>query len=135
MNLECAHRTSTFRSCAFCDRPVAASPRVEEWNPTIADEALGLMATRSLEYIEYAYGEALAVIGGCLRALFDAAPGHDLLSTDYNSLEAVGLAELSGEAWRKEVFRDHGKIYEASASTMFAKIGPLRGVKVASFWL
>lgn len=107
------------RSCAFCDRPVADSPRVEEWNPTIADEALGLMVTRSLEYIEYAYGEALAVIGGCLRALFDAAPGHDLLSTDYNSIEAVGLAELSGEAWRKEVFRDHGKIYEASASTMF----------------
>ena len=85
----------------------------------IADEALAEMAKRSLEWIESVYGEALAVIGGCLRALFDAAPGHDLISTDYNSIEAVGLAMIAGEKWRIDVFNSHGKIYEASASTAF----------------
>lgn len=106
-------------SCPFCQHPVWPATRVEEWNPTIADEALAEMAKRSLEWIESVYGEALAVIGGCLRALFDAAPGHDLISTDYNSIEAVGLAMIAGEKWRIDVFNSHGKIYEASASTMF----------------
>ena len=106
-------------SCPFCQHPVWPATRVEEWNPTIADEALAEMAKRSLEWIESVYGEALAVIGGCLRALFDAAPGHDLISTDYNSIEAVGLAMIAGEKWRIDVFNSHGKIYEASASTAF----------------
>lgn len=107
-------------SCPFCNRPTYPKPRVEEWNPAIAEEALAEMATRSLEWIELVYGEALPTVAGCLRALFDAAPGHDLISTDYNSIEAVGLAMLAGEQWRIKVFNSHGKIYEASASTMFS---------------
>lgn len=109
------HRTS----CPFCHRAVQPKPRVEEWSPAISEQALVAMAARSLQWVEHVYGEALAVIGGCLRALFDAAPGHDLISTDYNSIEAVGLAMIAGEAWRIKVFNGHGKIYEASASTMF----------------
>jgi DNA polymerase len=51
-----------------------------------------------------------------LRAVFTAAPGHDLICSDYSAIEAVVLAEVAGEAWRQEVFRTHGKIYEMSAS-------------------
>jgi len=104
-------------ACPFCSRPVAAKPA--EWNPAMAEQALDDMRRRSLDWIEYVYGSALPVIAGCLRALYAAAPGHDLISTDYNSIEAVGLAMLAGEVWRKKVFATHGKIYEASASTAF----------------
>ena len=106
-------------TCPFCHAPRTPEMRVVEWNPDIADQALAVMATRSLEWVEHVYGEALATIAGCLRALFDAAPGHDLISTDYNSIEAVGLAMIAGEQWRIDVFNTHGKIYEASASEAF----------------
>lgn len=60
--------------------------------------------------------DPISTIAGCLRGLFCAAPGHDLICSDFSAIEAVVLAELSGEAWRQEVFRGHGKIYEESAS-------------------
>ncbi len=103
--------------CPFCQAP--RSGKAAEWNPEMAEHALAQIARRSLEWVEYVYGSALLTVAGCLRSLFCAAPGHDLLGADYNSIEAIGLAMLSGEAWRKKVFSTHGKIYEASASTMF----------------
>lgn len=106
-------------ACPFCGRPKLAKPRVDEWSPVVAEQALAVIAQRSLAWVEHVYGEALATIAGCLRGLYDAAPGHDLISTDYNSIEAVGLAMIAGESWRIEVFRTHGKIYEASAAAMF----------------
>jgi DNA polymerase len=60
--------------------------------------------------------DPVAGVMGCLRGLFCAAPGHDLICSDYSAIEAVVLAELAGEEWRREVFRTHGKIYEMSAS-------------------
>jgi DNA polymerase len=55
-------------------------------------------------------------VASCLRGLFIAGPGHDLVCSDYKAIEAVVLAELAGEAWRQDVFRGHGLIYEMSAA-------------------
>ena len=38
---------------------------------------------------------------------------------DFSAIEARVLSWLAGEEWRLEVFRTHGKIYEASAARMF----------------
>ncbi len=62
--------------------------------------------------------DVIADVSSCLRGLFVAADGHDLLCSDFSAIEAVVLAELAGEAWRQEVFRTHGKIYETSASKL-----------------
>lgn len=62
--------------------------------------------------------DLIADVSGCLRGLFSAAPGHDLICSDFSAIEAVVLAELAGESWRQEVFRTHGKIYETSASKL-----------------
>ena len=113
------HYQSALMACPWCNVPKAPTARVVEWNPDAAEDAIEVLRQRSLPLLEHVFGDAMHAIAGCIRGMYDAAPGHDLISTDYNSIEAVGLAMLSGEQWRIDVFRTHGKIYEASASTMF----------------
>jgi DNA polymerase len=97
-----------------CGLPSGDKP--EEWGIEAVEIALNDIATRSLSHIESTWGDPVATVSGCLRGLFTAAPGHDLICSDYSSIEAVALAELAGETWRQEVFRTHGKIYEACLS-------------------
>jgi DNA polymerase len=87
-----------------------------EWGIDACNAALEDIATRDLAHVTARWGDPIAVVSGCLRGLFSAAPGNDLLCSDYSAIEAVVLAELAGESWRQEVFRTHGKIYETSAS-------------------
>lgn len=106
-------------SCPFCQAFIRPGQTPIEWNPTAAEQAVQMIGLRSLEWLEHLYGSALHVIAGCLRAMYVADQGRDLISTDYNSIEAVGLAMISGEKWRVDTFRTHGAIYEASAAMMF----------------
>lgn len=120
----CGKHFGTHRfTCPHCGNvrrpPPAEGDGTREWNPEIAEEAIVALRVRSLDWLEFAYGDALGMVVGSLRGMFDAAPGHDLISTDFNSIEAIGLAMLAGEPWRIEVFRTHGKIYEKSASMMY----------------
>lgn len=101
------------QACPWCGGRLSEP---EEWSWEAVDDALKVMSTRSLECAEYFFDNALNAISGCLRGLFIAKPGHDLICADYSAIEAVALAELAGEKWRQEVFRTHGKIYEMSAS-------------------
>ena len=73
---------------------------------------------RDLQAIELE-GPALEVLALLLRPMLKARPGHLLVAADYSAIEARVIAWLCGEEWRLEVFRTHGKIYEASASMMF----------------
>lgn len=54
-----------------------------------------------------------------IRTSFIASPGNLLVDADFSAIEARVISWLAGEQWRLEVFRTHGKIYEASASQMF----------------
>jgi len=54
-----------------------------------------------------------------IRTALIARPFTCLHIADFSAIEARVLAWLAGEQWRIDVFRTHGKIYEASASQMF----------------
>lgn len=82
------------------------------------ETALTVIHSGSLSAVETAYGNATMAVSNCLRGMFIAREGFDLIASDYSAIEAVVLAELAGEEWRREVFRTHGKIYEMSASTI-----------------
>jgi DNA polymerase len=88
--------------------------------PEEVNAALRVIATRSLAAVEAAYPDlgALDVVNNCLRSLFVAALGNQLVSSDYSAIEGVVLAALAGEEWVLEVFRGHGMIYEAQISRM-----------------
>lgn len=110
----CGRHYKGRRSCPWCGQ---TDPRkAVEWKFKAVEDALETIAVGSLEYVEAFWGEAIPVVSGCLRGLITAAPGHDLICSDYSAIEAVVLAALAGEEWRLEVFRTHGKIYEMSAS-------------------
>ena len=87
-----------------------------DWGIEPVETVLRDISTRSLDLVKANWGNPISAVSGCLRGLFTAAPGHDLICSDYSAIEAVALAELAGETWRQEVFRSHGKIYEMCAS-------------------
>lgn len=109
------HYGADVTSCPWCGASSVFAHRVE-WGIECAEDALESFKPRSLAWAEYVWGSAMPALSGSLRALFVAAPGHDLICSDYSSIEAVGLAMLAGEQWRIDLFRTHGKIYEMSAS-------------------
>lgn len=60
------------------------------------------------------------VAKGTVRASLVPAKGHVFVVPDYNAIEARVLGWLCGETWVEEEFTTgQGKIYEATASTMF----------------
>ncbi len=60
--------------------------------------------------------DPLKTISACIRSLFIAPPGKQLIVSDYSAIEAVVLAVLARETWRINVFKSHGKIYEESVA-------------------
>lgn len=110
------HHGKRSTACPWCACPVPPGKKTIEWSAPAVLDALVVIATRSLDCVEYYFGDAVATVSGCLRGLFTAADGHDLICSDYSAIEAVGLAMVAGESWREDVFRTHGKIYETSAS-------------------
>ncbi len=102
--------------CPHCNTTVLDGAEASDWSYAAAQEALTDISTLDLDYIGARWGNVIKAISGCLRALFIAAPGKELICSDYTAIEAVVLAALAGEEWRLEVFRTHGKIYETSAA-------------------
>ena len=102
-------------ACPRCGSPVGTPA---EWCADAATFARAVIRTRDLDTVSTMYGDPLKAISGVMRSLFMASPGHDLICSDFSAIEAVVLAELAGEQWRRDVFNTHGKIYETSAAAI-----------------
>lgn len=83
------------------------------------DTALECVRYGDLELLEMLYDSPADVLSNCLRPAIIPARGKKFIIVDFSAIEARVLAWLAGEEWRIEVFKTHGKIYEASASAMF----------------
>ena len=78
-----------------------------------------LVKKRDVDALKFIYGNAPDTISQLIRTAFIAKPGCELVVADFSAIEARVISWLANEAWRLDVFRTHGKIYEASASQMF----------------
>ena len=83
------------------------------------DLARDLVRGRNLDALRAVYGSVPDTLSQLIRTAFVAPEGHVLIDADFSAIEARVISWLAGEQWRLEVFRTHGKIYEASASQMF----------------
>ena len=83
------------------------------------DTAREVIRERDLTLMEMLYEDPSDVLSQCIRTAIVPSPGKKFAVADFSAIEARVIAWLSGETWRMNVFRSHGKIYEASASQMF----------------
>lgn len=83
----------------------------EAWCFHGVQDALEAVATASAAAVQYVFGDALLTVSGVVRSLIVSAPGHDLVCSDYSSIEAVVIAVLAGEEWRVEAFKRKEDMY------------------------
>ena len=91
------------------------------------DLAREMVQCRNLDGLRAVYGSVPDTLSQLIRTAFIAPEGHVFIDADFSAIEARVISWLAGEQWRLEVFRTHGKIYEASASQMFGV--PLEHIK------
>ena len=78
-----------------------------------------LVTAHDADALRCVYGSVNDTLSQLIRTAFVASPGNVLIDADFSAIEARVISWLAGERWRLDVFRTHGKIYEASASQMF----------------
>ena len=83
------------------------------------DLARGAVRNKQSDKLRFLFGSVPDTLSQLIRTSFVASPGNKLVDADFSAIEARVISWLAGEQWRLEVFRTHGKIYEASASQMF----------------
>lgn len=84
------------------------------------DTAIEAIKEMDLETLRLMYGDIMGLLSSCIRGMFVASPGHDLIVSDYNAIEARVLMWLAGQENAVKMFADGADIY----TKMAEKIGP-----------
>ena len=83
------------------------------------DLARELVKQWKLTHLKTLYGNVSDTLSQLIRTAFIPGEGSTFVVADFSAIEARVLSWLADEKWRLNVFKGHGKIYEASASQMF----------------
>lgn len=110
-------------SAAFSRATPHAEPKSDayKWHYLATPHALEVMRSRSVEMVEFFFGDALLTISGCVRGLFKAPPGSRFLCADYSSIEGVVTAMLAGEQWRIDAYHRNEQMYYHGAAGVTGK--------------
>lgn len=81
--------------------------------------ARNLVKKEDAASLQMIYGPIPDTVSQLIRTAFIPRDGYEFVVADFSAIEARVISWLAGEEWRLNVFRTHGKIYEASASSMF----------------
>lgn len=88
-------------------------------NMSDLDLARNLLLTGNYEALELLFDSVPDVLSQLIRTAFIPSKDHRFIVSDFSAIEARVIAWLAGEEWVIDTFRDHGKIYEMTASRMF----------------
>jgi DNA polymerase len=83
------------------------------------DGSRAFILNRPYEQILREYPKLNDTLAQLIRTALIAGPGYKFVVADYSAIEARVLAFLADQGWRMDVFKSHGKIYEASAAQTF----------------
>jgi len=87
----------------------------------IEDLALAreILLSGDFELLEMLFGAPPFVLSQLIRTAFIPSKDCRFIVSDFSAIEARVIAWLADEHWVLDVFRGHGKIYEATAAQMF----------------
>lgn len=88
------------------------------WHVDAIDHVISYAKNYSFVDFQRVFPQSLPTIAGCLRGLFIARDGYDLISSDYTAIEAVVAASLCNQTWRMDAFERGDDIYLVSISQM-----------------
>lgn len=83
------------------------------------DTARKYVKQKNVPALKLLYGNVPDTLSQLIRTAFIPSENNKFVVADFSAIEARVIAWLAGEQWRLDVFNTHGKIYEASASSMF----------------
>jgi DNA polymerase len=83
------------------------------------DLARELVLNYDFEMLELLFKNPTDMLSQMIRTAIIADPEQTFIVADYSAIEARVIAWMADETWRLDVFKTHGKIYEASAAQMF----------------
>lgn len=78
-----------------------------------------LVKQKDTEAIRWFYDDVPDTLKQLIRTGLVAKEGHRFIVSDFSAIEARVIAWYAKENWVLEVFKTHGKIYEATAAQMF----------------
>ncbi|MGL5440821.1 MAG: DNA polymerase [Filifactoraceae bacterium] len=83
------------------------------------DDARECIKEGRYDDVEFLFDSIPDTLSQLIRTAFIPSKGNRFIVSDFSAIEARVIAWYASESWRLEVFKTHGKIYEASASQMF----------------
>ena len=94
------------------------------------DDARTFIRNGQFDDVEFLYDSIPDTLSQLIRTAFIPRDRNRFMVADFSAIEARVIAWYAGEQWRLDVFKTHGKIYEASASQMFHV--PIESIKKGS---
>ncbi len=86
---------------------------------SMLDFARGTARAVQPDALGLVYGSVPDTLSQLVRTAFIPSQGRVFVDADFSAIEARVIAWLAGEEWVLQVFRTHGRIYEATAAQMF----------------
>lgn len=84
-----------------------------------AELAREFVKRQDIDMLHLLYPNISATLSQLIRTTFIPRAGYKFVVADFSAIEARVIAWWAGESWRQKIFASDGKIYEASAASMF----------------
>jgi DNA polymerase len=93
----------------------------DSYGPEDYEAVVKLFKQGDIEILKLLWDSPYFVASRCVRGSLIAGPGKQFYTTDFSSVESMGLAWLAGEEWVLQAYRDGKDLYKIAAAQILGK--------------